>query len=112
MSNIGATLRKLCAAFNAHDLDKIMPFFADDCILELPRGREPWGTRYEGKEDVRKGLATRFEGLPDVHYGNEQHFVDEEKNTGIKQHKVHTGWYECGDAHKKEPRLCDGRISH
>jgi ketosteroid isomerase-like protein len=85
MSNIGTTLRKLCAAFNAHDLDKIMPFFADDCILELPRGREPWGTRYEGKEDVRKGLATRFEGLPDVHYGNEQHFVDEEKNTGMSK---------------------------
>lgn len=32
---------------------------------------------------MRKGLATRFEGLPDVHYGNEQHFVDEDANSGM-----------------------------
>jgi ketosteroid isomerase-like protein len=85
MRNIETTLRKICAAFNAHDLDKIMTFFADDCVLELPRGREPWGTRYEGKDKVRKGLATRFEGLPDVHYGNEQHLVDEDANAGMSK---------------------------
>jgi ketosteroid isomerase-like protein len=85
MSDISTALRKICAAFNAHDLDEIMRLFADDCVLELPRGREPWGTRYEGKENVRKGLATRFEGLPDVHYGNEQHFVDEDANTGMSK---------------------------
>ena len=33
----------------------------------------------------RKGLATRFEGLPDVHYGNEQHFVDEDANTSMSK---------------------------
>lgn len=54
MSDIGKTLRRICAAFNAHDLDAIMTYFADDCLLELPRGPEPWGTRYEGKENVRK----------------------------------------------------------
>ena len=85
MSDIGTTLRKICAAFNAHDLGKIMTFFADDCVLELPKGRDPWGTRYEGRENVRKGLATRFEGLPDVHYGNEEHFVDEDANTGMSK---------------------------
>jgi hypothetical protein len=34
---------------------------------------------------VRKGLATRFEGLPDVHYGNEEHFVDETANAGMSK---------------------------
>jgi ketosteroid isomerase-like protein len=69
------TLRQLVAAFNSHDLDRVMSFFADDCVLEMPRGPEPWGTRYVGKAEVRKGLATRFEGLPDVHYSDDEHWV-------------------------------------
>jgi ketosteroid isomerase-like protein len=70
-----ATLKEFLAAFNAHDLDAIMGFFADDCELCMPRGKEPWGTRYVGKSAVREGLATRFAGLPDVHYGDDSHWV-------------------------------------
>ena len=70
-----ATLKEFLAAFNAHDLDAIMEFFSDDCELCMPRGREPWGTRYVGKPAVREGLATRFAGLPDVHYGEDRHSV-------------------------------------
>jgi ketosteroid isomerase-like protein len=51
----------------------------------MPRGNHPWGMRSEGRENVRKALATRFEGLPDVHYGNPQHFVDAGANTGISK---------------------------
>jgi len=58
---------ELCDAFNAHDLDRIMALFADDCVLEMPRGPEPWGSRFEGKAAVRAALAGRFAGLPDVH---------------------------------------------
>jgi ketosteroid isomerase-like protein len=83
--DIRASLMDLCQAFNAHDLDRIMTFFADDCVLEMPRGAKPWGTRAEGRQDVRAALATRFEGLPDVHYGNEEHFVDSAANTGISK---------------------------
>lgn len=83
--DIRSTLMELCKAFNAHDLDRIMTYFSDDCVLEMPRGNQPWGTRFVGKEDVRKGLATRFEGLPDVHYGNDEHFVDEAAETGMSK---------------------------
>jgi ketosteroid isomerase-like protein len=69
------TLEAITAAFNAHDLDAIMKFFADDCSLDMPRGPEPWGRRLAGKEAVRQGLATRFAGLPDVHYGDGRHWV-------------------------------------
>lgn len=62
-------------AFNAHDLDAIMEFFADDCSLDMPRGPDPWGQRYVGKAAVRQGLATRFKGLPDVHYGEDRHWI-------------------------------------
>src|SRR5574339_351049 len=69
------TLKAIADAFNAHDLDAIMEFFADDCSLDMPRGPEPWGQRYVGKAAVREGLATRFKGLPDVHYGEDRHWV-------------------------------------
>ena len=69
------TLRRLLDAFNAHDVDAVMSFFADDCELEMPRGPEPWGRRLQGRDGVREGLASRFAGIPDVHYGDDRHWV-------------------------------------
>lgn len=94
----------LCEAFNAHDLDRIMSFFADDCVLEMPRGNRPWGSRFEGKPAVRQALATRFQGLPDVHYGHEEHFVDDEAGTGMSK------WLLTGttpEGVRREVRGCD-----
>src|SRR5262245_13269870 len=68
MSASVVALKALCQAFNDHDLDRIMNFFADDAVLEMPRGPDPWGRRHVGAKAVRDGLAARFEGLPDVHY--------------------------------------------
>lgn len=70
-----ATLRSLLEAFNAHDLDAIMTYFADDCELLMPRGPAPEGRRLIGNAAVREGLASRFTGLPDVHYGDDRHWV-------------------------------------
>jgi ketosteroid isomerase-like protein len=69
------TLERLLDAFNAHDLDAVMAFFVEDCVLEMPRGPDPWGRRLEGRERVREGLASRFAGIPDVHYGDDRHWV-------------------------------------
>ncbi|MEO7007294.1 MAG: nuclear transport factor 2 family protein [Terrimesophilobacter sp.] len=68
-------LQSFLEAFNDHDLDAIMGYFADDCVLYTPRGAGPRGGRYVGKEAVRAGLAKRFEGVPDVHYGDDQHWA-------------------------------------
>ncbi len=70
-----ATLRAFLAAFNAHDLDAVMAFFAEDCEFYMPRGEQPSGTHYVGKAEVRRGLSTRFSGIPDVHYGDDTHWV-------------------------------------
>lgn len=70
-----AALEGLAAAFNAHDIDTIMGFFAEECSLDLPRGPDPHGTRCIGREAVRRGLMSRFETTPDVHYGEVEHFV-------------------------------------
>ena len=52
-----------------------MDFFADDSVLEMPRGPHPWGQRYIGMDKVREGIATRFAGVADVQYGKDRHFV-------------------------------------
>ncbi len=76
-------LKRFLAAFNRHDLDDIMSFFAEDCVFYMPRGAGPRGDRFEGKEAVRAGLAKRFEGIPDVHYGEDRHWVGE--NFGVSE---------------------------
>jgi ketosteroid isomerase-like protein len=68
-------LKAFLDAFNRHDLDSIMSFFADDCVFYMPRGAKPRGDRFIGKDEVRAGLAKRFEGIPDVHYGDDRHWV-------------------------------------
>lgn len=67
-------LQGLIEAFNAHDLDRIMSFFAEDCVLQTPRGADPWGTRCVGRAAVREAVADRFSGIPDVHYGDDEHW--------------------------------------
>lgn len=71
-------LKDFLEAFNRHDLDAIMGFFAEDCVFYMPRGSTPRGDKYTGKEQVRAGLAKRFEGLPDVHYGEDRHWAGED----------------------------------
>jgi len=70
-----ATLEGILDAFNRHDLDAIMAFFAEDATLDTPRGSDPGGSRFAGKAAVREGLASRFAGIPDVHYGEGRHWV-------------------------------------
>ena len=69
-------LKAIAKAFDEHDLDGIMTHFADDAVFEAPRGTEPWGTRFAGREAVREAFAARFSGIPDIRYQQDSHFVD------------------------------------
>lgn len=69
------TLKEFLDAFNQHDLDAVMEFFAKDCTMYMPRGPKPWGQRLVGRAKVREGVVSRFAGLPDAHYGNDSHWV-------------------------------------
>jgi len=79
------TLKQILEAFNRHDLDAIMEFFSDDCSFDFPRGPEYFGQRFIGKEQVREALAGRFKGIPDVHYGEDCHWISEDGNTGASE---------------------------
>ena len=68
-------LREFAAAYDRHDVDAIMWFFTDDCVFDSPRGPEPYGRRFEGREAVRAAVASRFEGIPDVRYREDEHRV-------------------------------------
>ena len=69
------SLQALLDAFNAHDVDAVMSFFTDDCILDMPRGSAPGGRHLVGREQVREGIQSRFDGIPDVVYGDDRHFI-------------------------------------
>jgi hypothetical protein len=75
MTTTSENLRAFLAAFNDHDLDRIMSFFTDDCVFDSPRGSDASGTRFTGPDEVRTGLGQRFAGIPDVHYGDDDHWV-------------------------------------
>jgi ketosteroid isomerase-like protein len=96
------TLRTILDAFNRHDLDEIMSHFAEDAVFETPRGPDPWGRRFTGKAAVREGLAARFTGIPNVHYGDDDHFAAGDR--GVSE------WTLTGtttDGERIEVRGCD-----
>ena len=72
-------LQEVLDAFNAHDLDLIMSFFADDCVMDMPHGPGPGGRLLVGKDEVREGIRSRLDGIPDIHYGDDRHWVCDDR---------------------------------
>ena len=97
-----AVVRRFNEAFNRHDVDGIMAFFAEDAVLETPKGPDPWGRRFVGREQVREGIAARFAGIPDVHYGDDSHWVSGDR--GVSEWTL-TGTTTDGD--HLQVRGCD-----
>jgi ketosteroid isomerase-like protein len=56
-----------------------------NCSFDFPRGPEPWGQRFTGKAQVREALAGRFKGIPDVHYGEDRHWVSAGEDKGVSE---------------------------
>jgi ketosteroid isomerase-like protein len=95
-------LREIAAAFDRHDLDGIMAYFADDAVFEGPRGPHPWGQRFVGHDAVRAAFADRFAGIPDIRYQQDEHFVDGDRGA--------SEWTLSGtatDGRRIEVRGCD-----
>jgi hypothetical protein len=69
----------------------------------MPRGGSPWGRATRGRYSAG-GTGGHFAGLPDVHYGNEEHFVDDAAGTGMSK------WLLTGttpEGVRREVRGCD-----
>lgn len=57
-------------AFNAHDVDGILSYMADDCIFLASAGPDANGEKFAGKEAVRKAFEDVFKTYPDARWSN------------------------------------------
>jgi Ketosteroid isomerase homolog len=53
-------LKAFLDAFNRHDLDAIMEFFADECVFYMPRGADPCAWRGPARVREREDHAQGF----------------------------------------------------
>jgi ketosteroid isomerase-like protein len=63
-----AFVDRFLESWNAHAVEDAMAFMTEDCVWEVPRGSEPWGTRYRGAAAMRLAIAAAFRTMPDIHY--------------------------------------------
>ncbi len=96
------TLDAIMAAFNSHDLDRIMAFFDEDSAFETSAGPDPWGKRVTGKAAIREDLASRFKQVPDAHYQTDRHWLKD--NLAVSEWTL-TGT--APDGRKLKMRGCD-----
>jgi hypothetical protein len=62
-------------AWNAHDVETIVGFFADDCEFHASVGSELMGASYVGREEIRTGVSAFFERYPDGRFEDGQSWV-------------------------------------
>jgi steroid delta-isomerase-like uncharacterized protein len=72
-------LQAFTDAWNAHDLDALMSFMSDDCVFETAAGPERCGTRFSGREAVRRAFEQAWLTFPDAQWQNGRHFVHGER---------------------------------
>ena len=68
-------LHAFADAFNRHDLDAIMAFMTPDCVFEASGGPDVCGTRYVGREAVRRAFADVWATFPDAAWSDARHFM-------------------------------------
>lgn len=62
-------------AFNAHDVNAILSFMANDCVFLASAGPDAYGEKFEGKEAVKRAFEDVFKTYPDAHWGNVTYFI-------------------------------------
>ena len=68
-------LSDLFDAFNRHDVDAVMSYFADDCIFNAVGGPEVYGTRFEGRQAIASAFSGVWAAMADAHWDHHGHFV-------------------------------------
>ena len=73
------SLAALFDAFNRHDTDGVMAFFADDCVFYAVAEKEVYGTKMEGAEATAKAFCGVWGTMSDAHWDHYGHFVHAER---------------------------------
>ena len=72
-----ALLDAIQGAFNRHDVDGILSYFAEDGEWLMARGPDPWeARRLRGKQAIGEVLRARYAVIPDMRWVDMQHFID------------------------------------
>jgi steroid delta-isomerase-like uncharacterized protein len=62
-------------AWNAHDLDRLMDLFTDDCVFDASGGSQVHGERFEGRTAVSEAFLAVFDAMPDANWGGGRHYT-------------------------------------
>ena len=95
-------MRKISAAFNSRDVDRIVDCFAEDATFCLARGPEPVGRTLRGKAEIRKALSDRFKQIPDMRWDHEEYVL-----AGDRAVSVWTVRGQGSDGERLEYQGCD-----
>ena len=74
-----ADLSDLFDAFNRHDVEGVMAYFADDCVFNAVGGPEVYGTRFVGRDAIAAAFSGVWQGMSDAHWDHHGHFVCEDR---------------------------------
>lgn len=75
MSPTVDTLQAFSDAWNAHDLEALMSFMADDCVFHAVGGPDVLGRSFRGRDEVRAGFELAWKTFPDAAWLDPVHFV-------------------------------------
>lgn len=79
MSMTAEDLARLFDAFNRHDIDGIMAFFAPDCVFDAVAGPEVYGRRFTGSQAIAEAFSGVWHAMPDAHWAHHSHLVHGER---------------------------------
>lgn len=79
MTLTATDLEGLFDAFNRHDIDAVMQFFAEECVFNAVGGPEVYGARFKGTEAIANAFSGVWKAMPDAHWAHHSHFVHSDR---------------------------------
>lgn len=68
-------LQDLFDAFNRHDVDAVMRYFAADAVFDAVAGSEVYGTRFEGVSAIGAAFENVWNTMADAYWAHRDHLV-------------------------------------
>ena len=76
-------------AFNRHDVDRILSYFAEECEWLMARGPDPReGKRLKGKQAIGDLLRARYKVIEDMRWEDMTHFISPDGNKACSEWTV------------------------
>ena len=97
-----ARLHEALAAWNTGDADRVLEYWADDCVYHASFGPDLMGRTFTGRETCREGIQAFFDRYPDGEFGDTEVMVAGDRGAAEWTFRAKTG-----DGEPFEVRGCD-----